>query len=145
MKIYLDNCCFNRPFDDQTQPRIRLETEAIKTILKLQEQKFLNIIISQITLFESQNTPDLNRRLKLCDMIYSSQPIISLTSKIVQRAKYFESCNVDAMDAMHLACAENNADVFLTVDHKFLKRAELIANLEIEVTNPLTWLQKISQ
>jgi hypothetical protein len=28
MRIYLDNGCFNRPFDDQTQPRIRIETEA---------------------------------------------------------------------------------------------------------------------
>lgn len=28
MKIYLDNCCFNRPFDDQSQIRIRLEAEA---------------------------------------------------------------------------------------------------------------------
>lgn len=28
MRIYLDNCCFNRPFDDQTQIRIRLEAEA---------------------------------------------------------------------------------------------------------------------
>ena len=28
MRIYLDNCCFNRPFDDQGQIRVRLETEA---------------------------------------------------------------------------------------------------------------------
>lgn len=28
MKIYLDNCCFNRPFDDQSQIRVRLEAEA---------------------------------------------------------------------------------------------------------------------
>lgn len=28
MRVYLDNCCFNRPFDDQTQTRIRLEAEA---------------------------------------------------------------------------------------------------------------------
>lgn len=28
-KIYLDACCLNRPFDDQTQLQIRLETEAI--------------------------------------------------------------------------------------------------------------------
>ena len=26
--IYLDNCCFNRPFDDQEQLKIRIETEA---------------------------------------------------------------------------------------------------------------------
>ena len=28
MRIYIDNCCFNRPFDDQSQIRIRLESEA---------------------------------------------------------------------------------------------------------------------
>jgi hypothetical protein len=28
MRVYLDNCCFNRPFDEQTQTRIRLEAEA---------------------------------------------------------------------------------------------------------------------
>lgn len=26
--IYLDNCCFNRPYDDQTQLRVSLETQA---------------------------------------------------------------------------------------------------------------------
>jgi len=33
-RIYLDACCLNRPFDDQTQPRIELETQAILTILR---------------------------------------------------------------------------------------------------------------
>ena len=28
MKIYLDNCCYNRPFDDQSQMKIHLETQA---------------------------------------------------------------------------------------------------------------------
>jgi hypothetical protein len=28
MRLYLDNCCFNRPFDDQTQRKIALESEA---------------------------------------------------------------------------------------------------------------------
>ncbi|UKO99081.1 hypothetical protein [Nostoc sp. UHCC 0870] len=31
--IYLDVCCLNRPFDDQTQERILLETEAVRIIL----------------------------------------------------------------------------------------------------------------
>lgn len=29
MRIYLDCCCLQRPLDDQTQPRIRLEAEAV--------------------------------------------------------------------------------------------------------------------
>lgn len=28
MRVYLDNCCYNRPFDDQSQLKVRLETEA---------------------------------------------------------------------------------------------------------------------
>ena len=28
IRIYLDNCVFNRPFDEQTSIRIKLETEA---------------------------------------------------------------------------------------------------------------------
>lgn len=35
MRIYMDNCCFNRPFDGQIQVRIRLETEAK---LRIQER-----------------------------------------------------------------------------------------------------------
>jgi hypothetical protein len=27
--LYLDICCLKRPFDDQAQPRIRLESEAV--------------------------------------------------------------------------------------------------------------------
>jgi len=39
-KIFsLDVCCLNRPFDDQTQPRIRLESEAILIILAQCEQR----------------------------------------------------------------------------------------------------------
>jgi len=31
--IYLDACCLNRPFDDQSQPRVHLESEAVLIIL----------------------------------------------------------------------------------------------------------------
>ncbi|MDF2439948.1 MAG: hypothetical protein JWN98_932 [Abditibacteriota bacterium] len=33
MKIYLDVCCLKRPFDDQGQDRIHLESEAVLLIL----------------------------------------------------------------------------------------------------------------
>ncbi|XCN74374.1 MAG: hypothetical protein Q3M24_06415 [Candidatus Electrothrix aestuarii] len=39
MKIYLDACCFNRPFDDQRQNRIRLESEAIILIMERMHNK----------------------------------------------------------------------------------------------------------
>ena len=33
MRIYLDCCCLQRPLDDQTQPRIKVEAEAVLAIL----------------------------------------------------------------------------------------------------------------
>ncbi|EHL04249.1 hypothetical protein HMPREF0322_05169 [Desulfitobacterium hafniense DP7] len=29
MKIYLDNCCLNRPFDDLSNDMVRMEAEAV--------------------------------------------------------------------------------------------------------------------
>lgn len=34
MKIYLDNCCYNRPFDDRTNIKNYLEREAILLIMQ---------------------------------------------------------------------------------------------------------------
>ena len=31
MKVYMDVCCLNRPFDNQSQDKVRFETEAIIT------------------------------------------------------------------------------------------------------------------
>ncbi|MBI3410260.1 MAG: hypothetical protein HY040_18120 [Planctomycetes bacterium] len=37
MRIYLDACSLQRPFDDRSQPRINVEAEAVLTILRLVE------------------------------------------------------------------------------------------------------------
>ena len=35
MNVYLDTCSLQRPLDDQTQIRIRLEAEAVLAIIEL--------------------------------------------------------------------------------------------------------------
>ncbi len=65
MKLYLDNCCFNRPFDDQSQIRIRLETEAK---LKIQEEirsgRF-QLVWSYILDYENNKNPYKERRIRI--------------------------------------------------------------------------------
>ena len=65
MKIYLDNCCFNRPFDDQSQLRIRLESEAK---LKIQEDiragKF-QMAWSYILDYENSKNPFPERKIRI--------------------------------------------------------------------------------
>ena len=65
IKLYLDNCCFNRPFDDQSQIRIRLETEAK---LKIQEEirsgKF-HLVWSYILDYENSRNPFEERKFRI--------------------------------------------------------------------------------
>ena len=48
LKLYLDNCCFNRPFDDQSQVKIHIEAQA-----KLDIQKFSSQILSHNQLIDN--------------------------------------------------------------------------------------------
>lgn len=140
MKIYLDNCCLNRPFDDQNHPRIHLESEAIKAILKQCEHGYWSLIVSDVSLFEITNTTDAERRQKLTALAKLAKEHIEITTEIQQKAKTFELQGIKTFDAMHLACAENHADVFLTVDDRFYKKAKTLDTLHILVTTPLLWI-----
>ena len=59
MRIYLDVCCLNRPFDDQTQDRIHLESEAVILILKRVRSGNWEWISSEAVDFEVRQTPAL--------------------------------------------------------------------------------------
>ena len=56
MKIYLDNCCFNRPYDDQAQIRISLETHAKLYIQELVKNKKLDLVTSYVLWYENSRT-----------------------------------------------------------------------------------------
>lgn len=143
MKIYLDNCCFNRPFDDQSNQRIHLESETIRAILKQCEQKFWHLIISDVTLFEIANTTDIERRQKLETLTHLAETTINLTTEVIEKANYFESKGIKAFDAMHLACAEKHTDIFLTVDDRLYKKSQTLHELKEFVTTPLLWIDKV--
>lgn len=52
-RVYLDTSAYNRPFDDQTQPKIFLETQAVVIILLMIEAKTVELISSSVLEFES--------------------------------------------------------------------------------------------
>mgnify|MGYP001080875742 FL=1 len=53
MRIYLDNCCYNRPYDDQSQFRIYLETQAKLYIQELIKQDKIELVTSYILEYEN--------------------------------------------------------------------------------------------
>ena len=68
MKIYLDNCCYNRPFDDQTQERIHLESEAILTILQRGQIGVYTIVGSNILDLEIERMHDIVKRQRVKEL-----------------------------------------------------------------------------
>ncbi len=145
MKIYLDVCCLNRPFDDQTQDRIHLESEAVITVLKHVETGDWIWISSSVVLFEVNQTPNSDRRnrlLKLCD---KASRIIKLNEEIYTLSENLKQIGFKSFDALHLACAEKaGVDILLSTDDKLIKKAAQCDNiLTIKVDNPLTWLHEV--
>jgi len=75
LRIYLDNCCYNRPYDDQSQLRISLETQAKLHIQKLIVSDYFELTSSYMLDYEcSRNPYEMRRRTirSFLDKIYSS-------------------------------------------------------------------------
>jgi len=146
MKIYLDACCLNRPFDDQTQDRIRLETEAIiLIIIRFKTWSDWQWIGSEVLNFEIEQTPDPERRHRVELLASNTDYSIVVKQEEIERAVQLEMLGFHPFDALHIACAESGgADVFLTTDDKLLNKANnLSKQLRVRVENPLTWLREV--
>ena len=139
MKLYLDVCCLNRPFDDQSQDRIHLESEAVLTILKYVEQESWTMINSDAILIEISKIPDPERKARVQFTLFNAKEHIKINKAILDRAKQIHDLGVKSYDALHIACAEiAKADIFLTTDDKLLKRIRrLKSRINVRVENPL--------
>ena len=145
MKIYLDACCLNRPFDDQRQARVRLEAEAISLILQKLHQHKWEWIGSEVLVYELGQTDDIERKERLLRLAGQSHQVVEMTEKIMAQAEKLESSGFDSYDAIHLASAENaKVDVFLTTDDNMQKIANRNKKLfSFVVVNPVTWLEEV--
>ncbi len=145
MRIYLDICCLNRPFDDQEQARIRLESEAVLIILAAVERGEYEMISSETLELENDNNPNLPRRNRVRDMLRSATSTVQVGEDEATRAGTLATMGFGAYDALHLACAEAaDVDVLLTTDDRFVKTAERMREkLRVRVRNPVFWLEGI--
>jgi predicted nucleic acid-binding protein len=141
MKIYLDNCCFNRPFDDQKQLRIKLETEAKLDIQERIVQGKLELAWSYILDFENEANPFEQRKLAIKDWKVHACVDTDVTKEILETAERFDRMGVRSKDALHLACAvAMKCDYFLTTDDQLVKKASGVT--EIKVTDPVSFIRE---
>lgn len=118
MKIYMDNCYFNRPFDVLSQDRVYLEAEAVLSIVSCCEKGQWELLGSGVIEYEMSRLTDAD---KLETLYASVRTRLSLNDKAETRA----------------------ADVFLTTDDRLLRAATKL-ELKIKVANPVSWLMEVT-
>lgn len=142
MRVYLDNCCFNRPFDDQSQAKIRLEAEAKLEIQRRIKDRKIELAWSYVLDYESQANPFEERRDAVAGWKTVAVVDIEETDAIIQKAHEIAGRGLRAKDALHVACAiAGGCDFFLTTDDVVVKRMRGFAT--IAVINPTQFIVEV--
>jgi predicted nucleic acid-binding protein len=146
MRIYLDVCCFNRPFDDQTQEKIHLEAEAILIILSNISVQKWELVGSDIIDFEISKISDFEREKKVKVLTQKILKKQKISPELIQRAKKIEQKEINPLDALHIASAEYiQAEYFITTDEEIIKKyqneTEFFKNIKIR--NPIVFLTEV--
>ncbi|MUG98087.1 PIN domain-containing protein [Scytonema sp. UIC 10036] len=146
-KIYLDACCFNRPFDDQTQSRIYLEAQAVMTILSQCQTAAWKLINSSALIAELNQISDLERLQNFKKLLLIAKIKVINSTFIKERAAQIQKLGFSSYDAIHIASAERSqADVFLTTDDRLFKKAQKNSQLiNVNINNPVQCLGEVIQ
>lgn len=139
MRLYLDNCCFNRPYDDQSQTRIRIESEAKLSIQNRVLTGEIELAWSYVLDFENSMNPFPERRWSIAQWKVMAAIHVIETSTILDVAEACEARGLSGKDALHIACAvEAGCDCFLTTDDRIIKMMNHYD--KIRVMNPTAFV-----
>ncbi len=141
MLVYLDNCCFNRPFDDQKQLRIRIEAEAKLGIQEAVRSGDVELAWSYILDFENENNPFPDRRERTREWRKYAKVDCVENPGITSAAKALKKAGLREIDALHVACAIHvDCDYFLTTDDGILNKSNTIDDIAID--DPVGFIKK---
>jgi predicted nucleic acid-binding protein len=140
-KIYLDNCCYNRPFDDLTIGGNDIEASAKMFIQSLVKYKSIELYYSFESLYEINDNPHEENKKSILDFIcayagcYVDEAHIAEISVL---ADGIMRAGIKKKDAVHLACAiYAKCDCFITTDKRVLK----YKTDKIQISNPVEFVE----
>ena len=123
MRVYLDNCCFNRPYDNQNLLKVKLETQSKLGIQQLVLENKLELVWSFILEFENDQNPFIERKRQIEKWQNLAVADCSLTDAVIAKSRDFMRLGLREKDSYHIACAIiSNTDYFITTDAKILNK-----------------------
>lgn len=141
MKIYVDVSALNRIFDNQAQPRIFLESSAMEVVFLMIETGAVDLVSSEVAEFENAHNPYIDRKQFVGGVLLRAERTQQLDESIRLRAREIELLGIDALDALHLACAERSGvSRFLTCDDEIGKKYQG----DLSVRNPVDFVREMT-
>ncbi len=144
MRVYLDNCVLNRPFDDQSQDRVRLETEAIRLIFDKIIDDEVELIWSYIN--EAENLANQNDETRVVIFEWKEIAVVEVleSEELVQNGESLMELGLGVRDALHVAAAvAGSADLFLTTDDKLVRKVRTFGG--VTILNPIMALGELDE
>jgi predicted nucleic acid-binding protein len=142
LKLYLDNCCYNRPFDDQNQLKIHLETQAKLFVQQQIKDGICDLVWSYILEYENEKNPYEEKRNAIIPWKKIAKEYITETEDIIQYAEKQGRKGIKPFDALHISCAvASDCDYFLTTDRKLLNTPQE----DIRVMNPIDFIREMGE
>lgn len=141
MRIYLDNCCYNRPFDDQSQIKIHLEAQAKLYVQAKIREGVYELVWSYILDYENGKNPYEEKRLAIAPWrTIASTYIAEETEDILAFAESLASKGIKTYDALHISCAvAADCEYYLTTDKKLLNTQIS----EIKIVSPIAFVNEM--
>lgn len=132
MRIYLDLCCFNRPYDDQSQVRVRLETEAKLSLQDKVRSGTCELVWSAVLDLENSKNPFIEHMQAIAQWRMLAANHVMAGPKVLAIAEPLVASGVHVFDALHVASAvAGEADLFITTDDRLLKRVRNLKDVKV--------------
>lgn len=146
--LYLDMNVYKRPFDDQSQMRIRLETVAIAMIFSLIESGRLAARWSFALDYENDRDPIPDRREFVARVAQCCESSIEPDESIRRLATQLtDGYGIRGRDALHLASAGiSGCQYFVTCDDRLIQRSQRLGEeggLTVRIINPVRLLEEV--
>lgn len=141
-RVYLDMCALNRPLDDQSQMRIRLETDAVLLILSHVRVHTLQMVVSPVHYREASANPDITRREHVLTLLQNIGSEVAVdAAEVRKRAEKLLQQGLGTADAAHVAFAEATESDFVSVDDRLLRQLQRVGS-EIWFGTPMAYCDK---
>lgn len=143
-RLYLGVCCLQRPFDDQSQARIRAESAAVNRITTHLAAGGADLITSDVLEDESGLNPHADRRHYIELILALAVETVHRTDEIAAHAAELEAAGLKSADALHVAsAAAGGADYFCTCDDRLRRRGRAAQTPPPMVVTPLELVKEL--